>query len=89
MAQLRRGARQVLDYLYADLDDADRYAPDNPAAVRKLLRRIKERLQEDIEPMLQRAEQPSLEARVKTLEEKIEQLSAGNVSRLKDRSGAA
>jgi polyhydroxyalkanoate synthesis regulator phasin len=83
MAQLRRGARQALDYLYADLDDAERYAPDNPAAVRKLVRRIKERLQEEIEPMLQRAEQPSLEQRVKALEEKIEELTAGNVTKFK------
>ncbi len=74
MAQLRRGARQALESLYADLDAIDDYAPDNPAAVRKLARRIKERLQEEVEPMLQRAEQPPIEARVKALEEKIEQL---------------
>jgi len=83
MAQLRRGARQALEYLYADLDDIDRYALDNPAAVRKLARRIKERLQEEVEPMLQRAEQPSLEQRVKALEERIEQMAAGNVTRFR------
>jgi hypothetical protein len=83
MAQLRRGARQALDYLYADLEAIDDYAADNPAAVRKLVRRIKERLQEEVEPMLQRAEEPSLERRVKALEEAVERLTSPNVTRLK------
>lgn len=81
MAQLRRGARQALDYLYADLDEADELALDNPAAVRKLIRLAKRRLQEDIEPMLQRAEQPNIEQRVKAIEDWI--AGQGNVTRFK------
>lgn len=80
MAQLRRGARQILDLLYADLAAIDDYAGDNPAAVRRLVRKMKERLQEELEPMLQRAEQPPLEARVKAIEEELAQLRAGNIT---------
>lgn len=84
MAQLRRGARQALDYLYADLDDIFEYAPDNPAAVRKLVARIRERLKEEVEPMLERAEQPSLDRRVKALEDAVERLTtSSNVTKFK------
>lgn len=84
MAQLRRGARQALDYLYADLDDIFEYAVDNPTAVRKLVKRIRERLKEEVEPMLERAEQPSLDRRVKALEDAIERLTTGsNVTKFK------
>lgn len=82
MAQLRRGARQVLDYLYADLEAIHGYAADNPAAVRRLAQRMRERLQDDVEPMLQRSEQPPLEARVKALEERLDQMG-GNITRFR------
>lgn len=73
MAQLRRGARQQLDYLYADLAAMSEYAVDNPAAVQKLIRRVCERLESEIEPRLQRAE-PTVEERLRTVEEKLERL---------------
>ena len=34
MSQLRRGARQALEYINADLDSIEDYAIDNPQAVR-------------------------------------------------------
>jgi CRP-like cAMP-binding protein len=88
MAQFKRGGKQLLDYLYADLDMIDHHAPDNPAAVRRLTQVLRDRIREDIEPMLIRAE-PTLEARIRALEEAVSDLRAGNVSRFKERSGAA
>ena len=70
MSQLRRGARQALEYINADLDSIEDYAIDNPQAVRKLARRIKERLRDEIEPMLRRpSNETSIEARLKALED--------------------
>jgi hypothetical protein len=75
MAQLMRGARQALELINAELDAIDDVAIDNPAAVRKLVRRIKERLREEIEPRLYRANaDTSLEVRVALIEEQIRQL---------------
>jgi len=75
MAQLMRGAREALELISADLDAIDDVAIDNPAAVRKLVRRIKERLRDDIEPRLYRANtNTSIEVRVALLEEQIRQL---------------
>lgn len=77
MAQLRRGARQALDYINADLDEIEDCAIDNPQAVRKLARRIKERLREEIQPMLQRpSNETSIEARLKALETEVASLKA-------------
>lgn len=85
MAQLRRGARQALDYLMADLDSIEDYAIDNPAAVRKLARRCKERLRDELEPMLQRpTNETAIESRLKALEAKVQELSAsGNITRFR------
>lgn len=72
MAQLRWGARQSLDAIYDDLRDIIDVASDDPGLVRKLARRIKERIEDDIEPKLQRAGgAPSLEQRVAELEERL------------------
>lgn len=77
MPQLGRGARQVLDYLYADLDDIFDLAKSNPETVRDLVLKCKRRLKEDIEPRLQRAA-PQIEQRLAALEERIELLEAMN-----------
>jgi len=75
MAQLRWGARQSLDAIYADLADIIDLATDDPSTVRKLARRITNRIREEIEPSLQRkSAAPTLEQRVADLEAKIEQL---------------
>lgn len=71
--QLKRGGKQILDYLYSDLAYIDEHALDNPAAVRRITQVIRDRIRADIEPLLMRAE-PTLEARVKALEERIDQL---------------
>lgn len=77
MAQLRRGARTSLEFILSDLDQIEDYAVDNPQAVRKLARRIKERLRDQIEPMLQRpSNETSIEARLKALEAKVELLES-------------
>lgn len=73
MAQLRRGARQTLDYLIADLNDAYDLVKRNPDAARTLIERSIERIRADVEPMLQRAA-PSLEKRVDDIEAQIELL---------------
>jgi hypothetical protein len=74
---LKRGARQSLNYLQADLDDIIELA-HNPTAVRKLARRCKERLAEEIEPKLQRAV-PTLEARLSDLEERLRRVEEQRV----------
>lgn len=75
MAQLRRGARTSLEFILADLDQIEDFAIDNPQAVRKLARRIKERLRDEIEPMLQRpSNETSIEARLKVLEAEVQAL---------------
>ena len=82
MAQLRWGARQTLDAIYADLADIDDLATDDPATVRKLARRITNRIRDEIEPSLQRkSAAPTLEQRVEALERLIEQLT-NNAGRL-------
>lgn len=75
MAQLRWGARQSLDAIYADLADIIDLATDDPSTVRKLARRITNRIREEVEPNLQRkSAAPTLEQRVTDLEEKLAQL---------------
>lgn len=82
MSQLRRGARQALEYINADLDSIEDYAIDNPQAVRKLARRIKERLRDEIEPMLRRpSNETSIEARLKALEDEVKALKAPRLLR--------
>ena len=72
-AQRKRGGKLILDYLYADLAMIDHEAPDNPAAVRRLTQAIRDRIREDIEPLLMRAEKadPGLEQRLREVEEWI------------------
>lgn len=82
MAQLRRGARTSLEFILSDLDQIEDYAVDNPQAVRKLARRIKERLRDEIEPMLRRpSNETSIEARIKALETEVEALKAPRLLR--------
>lgn len=82
MAQLRRGARTSLEFILSDLDQIEDYAVDNPQAVRKLARRIKERLRDEIEPMLRRpSNETSIEARLKALEDEVKALKAPRLLR--------
>lgn len=76
--QLRRGAAQLLDFLNSDLDSIEDYAIDNPAAVRKLARRMRARLRDELRPMLMRADeaQPSIEERIAALERQLSELKA-------------
>lgn len=76
--QLRRGAAQLLEFLNSDLDAIEDMAIDNPQAVRKLARRMRARLRDDLRPMLMRADdaQPSLEARLAALERQLSELKA-------------
>lgn len=73
MAQLGRGARQILEYLYADLDDIFDLAKNDPDTVRDLVLKCKHRIKEEIEPRLQRAA-PPIEQRLTTIEERLSQL---------------
>lgn len=70
--QLKRGARETLDHLYSDLEYILQNSHD-PIAVEKLARRIRERIQEEIEPRLQRAA-PTVEQRIETLEQQVADL---------------
>lgn len=79
-AQRKRGGKLILDYLYSDLAYIDHHADDDPAAVRRLTQAIRDRIREDIEPLLMRAE-PTIEARIKSLEDRFDQLT--NVSRFR------
>lgn len=72
MAQLRRGARQTLDAIYADLNEIIDCATDDPHLVETLARRVIRRIAEDVEPKLQR-EAPALEQRVAMIEELLKQ----------------
>lgn len=74
--QLRRGAAQLLDFLNSDLDSIEDYAIDNPAAVRKLARRMRARLRDELRPMLMRADDtpPSVEERIAALERQLAEL---------------
>ena len=75
MAQLRWGARQSLDAIYADLADIIDLATDDPSTVRKLAHRITTRIREEIEPNLQRkSAAPTLEQRLADLEVQMAQL---------------
>jgi plasmid stabilization system protein ParE len=81
-AQRKRGGKQILDYLYSDLTWVDHYAADDPAAVRRYTQAIRDRIREDIEPLLMRAD-PSVEARLKELEEWKERIEAGNITKFR------
>lgn len=72
MAQLKRGARQSLEYFYADLDDIIENA-HNPGAVRALAMKCKARMREEIEPRLQRAA-PTVEEQIRELRDRVERL---------------
>jgi CRP-like cAMP-binding protein len=82
MAQLKRGGKLILDYLYSDLAFIDEHAADDPAAVRRLTQVIRDRIREDIEPLLMRAE-PTIEARLKALEDWRDSLEQPNVTRFR------
>jgi len=76
MAQLRWGARQSLDAMYADLADIIDLATDDPATVRKLARRITNRLRDEVEPKLQReSAAPTMEDRIARLEKIIKRMT--------------
>jgi polyhydroxyalkanoate synthesis regulator phasin len=77
MPQLKHGARRSLNYLYADMRDILAHA-HNPGAVQRLAERCIERLEEEIEPRLQR-EAPALEQRLNELEERVGRLEAQKV----------
>lgn len=82
MSQLKHGARKTLNYLCADLRDIIEYA-HNPAAVQKLAQRCLERIEEEIEPHLQRAA-PALDQRVTDLEERIRRLEEQRIVVVKE-----
>ena len=84
MAQLKRGGKETLDALLSDLVWIDHHAADNPAAVRKLTQRIRDRIEQEVKPYLLRAE-PTIEARLKAVEEAVQALEAerAGVIRLK------
>jgi hypothetical protein len=71
MAQLKRGGKQTLEGLLNKLAYIDHYAPDNPAAVRKLTQQIRDQLEEEIKPLLIRAA-PDLERQVDELRRMLE-----------------
>ena len=81
-AQRKRGGKLILEYLYSDLAFIDEHAADDPAAVRRLTQVIRERIREDIEPLLMRAE-PTIEARLKELEDWRASIEQPNVTRFK------
>ena len=81
-AQRKRGGKLILEYLYSDLAFIDQHAADDPAAVRRLTQVIRERIREDIEPLLMRAE-PTIEARLKELEDWRAGLEQSNVTRFR------
>lgn len=83
MSQLRYGARRTLDYLYADLREIVNLA-HNPEAVQKLARRCIERIEDEIEPKLQR-EAPATEKRIDDLEQRITRLEQEKVIVLEQR----
>lgn len=74
MQQLRPGAREQIEFIYADLRDADA-ATDN-LDVRNLLFNIKVRLKEEIEPLLARGTpaEPTAEMRNRQRDERIAKL---------------
>jgi septation ring formation regulator EzrA len=94
MPRLRRGGREALDQMDLDLEDAqralaharhwvDRREPIDAARalaeLEEALWRLKRRLHEDVEPLLQRRDdgQPTLTDRVADLEERLAQMEAG------------
>lgn len=68
MTQLKRGGKQTLETLLSKLAYIDHYAPDNPAAVRKLTQQIRDQIDEEVKPYLLRAE-PTIEKRLQALED--------------------
>lgn len=93
MTQLRRGAVQQRDQLFADLDaivsaaqEARKKRKFNPDLVDilqteiiDLVAQIKRRYNEEIEPMLQR-QAPPLEKRLADLEQRLEILEQGKLT---------
>lgn len=73
--QLRPNAGRALDFIFDDLDEAEKCAHDDPVSTKKLIRKIRARLVDEIRPMLERAPDKTakltLEARVATLEAEL------------------
>lgn len=78
LEQLRPNGARALELLFEDLDEAEQIAHDDPVTTKKLLRRIRKRLMEEIRPMLERAPDKNakltLEARMAALEAEMRQL---------------
>lgn len=75
MSQLKRGGKQTLEGLLNKLAYIDHYAPDNPAAVRKLTQQIRDQIEEEVRPLLMRAA-PDLEKQVAELRQMVETQAA-------------
>ena len=74
MPQLKRGGKETLDSLFSKLDYIDHYTDDNPAAVKKLTRQMREQLTEEVKPYLMRAA-PGLERQVEELRHTVDDLA--------------
>lgn len=72
--QLRPGAREQIEHIYADLREAD--AATDDLEIRNLLFAIKVRLKEEIEPLLARGlpQEPTTEMRERHRDERIAKL---------------
>ena len=88
MTQLKRGGKQTLEGLLSKLAYIDHYAPDNPAAVRKLTQQIRDQIEDEIKPHLMRAA-PDVERQIEELRriveaqaERIDRLEQPNVIKL-------
>lgn len=74
MAQMRPGARQLLDYIYADLDEAFKNTCD--PSVQRLLASVERRILKELEPLLERAtpQEPSAEMRERAIQQELREL---------------
>lgn len=82
MAQLKRGGKQTLEGLLSKLAYIDHYAPDNPAAVRKLTQQIRDQIEEEVKPFLIRAA-PDVERQLEEIRQRLEALEAEKVVKFK------
>lgn len=76
--QLRRGARQSLDYIYERLTDAEAIARrTNDLELQRLMLEALREMQRELEPMLQRAgpNEPTIDMRVRALEADVARLN--------------
>lgn len=89
MSQLKRGGKQTLESVLSKLAYIDHYAPDNPAAVRKLTQQLRDQIEEEVRPHLMRAA-PDIERQLEELrqqmqaqDERLAALEHPNVTRLR------